>query len=230
MSNGFGLKKVTYFNNSWIGTFFTLNDSVAFVPLDTKDSVISKMDVVFKGIDVVKTNLATSSIVGIYVNLNNNGIVLPSLLEDKEKEIIKQVAKRHDLNLYFSKSRWNGFGNNLLVNDKGGVASTKLSRSEILKISDTLGVEIVQLDIFGFKTPGSIMIANNMGFGINFQIDLYDYKAVEDALKVKGKKCTINVGSGFVGMGAISNNKAYMVGEATTPYEMGAIEEALGFL
>lgn len=230
MSNSFGLKKVTYFNNSWIGAFFALNDSVAIVPLDTKESVLSKMSIIFDGINVVKTNLATSSIVGIYVNMNNNGIVLPYNLEEREKETIKQVAKKHDLNVYFSKSRWNSFGNNLLVNDKGGVSSTKLSKTEVSKISDTLGIEIVQLDVFGFKTPGTIMIANNNGFGVNFQIDLYDYKAVEDALKVKGKKCTTNMGSGFVGMGAIANNKSYMVGEASTPYEMGAIEEALGFI
>ncbi len=228
--NDIELKKITYFNNPWIRTFFALNDTLAFVPLDAKQLVFSKMSVVFEGIDIQPISIASSSIIGIYTVMNNNGIVMPNILEEKEKEIIKGIARKHDLNLYLSNTKWNGFGNNLVLNNKAGICSTKLSRTEINKISDVLGVELVPLDIAGYKTPGSIIIANDNGFGIHFRIEPDDYKSVEEILKVKGKRCTVNFGSGFVGIGVLHNGKSYMVGNTTTPFEMGAIEEALGFI
>ena len=53
---------------------------------------------------------------------------------------------------------------------------------------------------------------------------------IKSILKVPGNKGTVNTGTGFVSFGAKANRNGYIVGEATTAFEMGRIEEALGLI
>ena len=53
---------------------------------------------------------------------------------------------------------------------------------------------------------------------------------IASILKVRGSKGTVNLGTGFVSIGMIANDNGYLAGEKTSAYELGRIEEALGFL
>lgn len=50
---------------------------------------------------------------------------------------------------------------------------------------------------------------------------------IGDVLKVEVNRTTVNHGSRVVGAGIIANSKGAVIGDETTPIEMGKIEEGL---
>ena len=50
---------------------------------------------------------------------------------------------------------------------------------------------------------------------------------IEDVLKVEVRKTTVNHGSRAVGAGVLANSKGALVGDSTTPIELGKIEDGL---
>jgi translation initiation factor 6 len=50
---------------------------------------------------------------------------------------------------------------------------------------------------------------------------------IYDVLKVEPYKTTVNHGSRVVGAGTLANSKGALVGDITTPIEMGKVEEGL---
>ena len=82
----------------------------------------------------------------------------------------------------------NAHGNNIVVNDKGGIISDRITREETLRMQDTLGVDLVQIQIAGYHTVGSCCIATNKGFLTHFKTSEEEFSAIESALKVRGSK------------------------------------------
>jgi translation initiation factor 6 (eIF-6) len=60
--------------------------------------------------------------------MNSNGIIVPSVTLESEMEILKDIAKKHEMNICELNSRDNAFGNLILVNDKGAIVSTELKK------------------------------------------------------------------------------------------------------
>jgi len=105
-----------------------------------------------------------------------------------------------------------------------------VEKEEAAAIGDALGVELVPLDIAGFSTVAARCIATDTGFLAHFRSSEDDLARLKDALKVHGNKGTLNTGTGFVAYGAAVNSRGYVVGEDTTAFEIGRLEEALGLI
>lgn len=217
--------KTTYFGNPWIGMFIKTNDETTLLPVDSMkkldDMVAEKL-----GTAVVKTTLADSNLLGIYAAMNSKGVVLPNVARAEEIEAVKKSG----LNVYVSKDRNNANGNNIAVNDKGGIINPHVEPAEARAMGDALGVELVPLTIAGYSTVGSACIALDGGFLAHYRATEDEMAALRDALKAQGSKGTVNTGTGFVSYGAVANKKGYVVGENTTAFEMGRLEEALGLI
>ena len=97
-------------------------------------------------------------------------------------------------------------------------------------MADTLGVELVEAEIACYHTVGSCSLATANGFAAHFSAKDSEIAALASIFKVKGAKGSVNKGTGFVALGVIANSKGYVAGEQTTAFEMGRIEEALGFI
>ncbi len=219
------MKKTSYFGNPWIGMFARANDSVAIIPPDAPEKF--EMAIAESlGVRTIKSFIASTNILGMYVAMNNNGIILPSIAQEEEV----QALKKEGLNVHLVKDPHNACGNLFCLNDKGGVATERMERSEITRLSDVLGIEIVSHPIYEFQTPGSACIATNKGFLVHYKALEEDVKMLESILKVKGDRGTLNTGVGFIGFGMVANSKGYVVGEATTAFEQGKVEQALGFI
>jgi translation initiation factor 6 len=219
------MKKITYFGSSWLGIYLKGNNNHTLLPLDAMDKVVDTIRASLKT-EPHKIIIGSSNLIGPYVAINSNGIIVPNVCGDEEMLKLKGIG----LNVYKSHERNNAHGNNICVNDKGGVINPHVHAEEKRKIADTLGVELVDGSVANYTTVGSCVSANNKGFLAHFAVSENDMRFLEDALKVKGMKGTINTGAGFVSVGMVANDHGYIVGEHTTAYEMGRIEEALGFL
>jgi translation initiation factor 6 len=97
----------------------------------------------------------------------------------------------------------------------------------VKKIEDTLGVEAASMEISGYKTAGMMVVATNKGWAANNRISAEEAQEFEKIFKAKGLNCTINGGTPMVGLGIVANSKSAIVGEDTSGFELGRIEQAL---
>jgi translation initiation factor 6 len=219
------MRKTSYFGNPWIGMFIKTNDRTTILPVDSMDKVVKSVEESLKT-EVIKIGMSDSNLLGVYVAMNSNGVILPNIAREEEIAAVKRAG----LNVYVSKEVHNAHGNNISVNDKGGVINPYVSPFEAKAIGEALGVEMVPMAVAGFTTIGSACIATNSGFLAHYKASDSELAALKDALKVYGNKGTVNTGTGFVSYGAVVNRNGYLVGEDTTPFEIGRLEEALGLI
>ena len=219
------MRQISYFGNPWLGMFISTNDTHTLIPIDSMKKV---EDAINEGLrtEIIKVSAGDSNLLGVYVAMNSNGIVLPNIMRDAEIETVKCTG----LNVLLSQEKNNAHGNNIAVNNKGGIINPNISHEERKKMEDTLGVELVPMTVAGYSTLGSLCLATDSGFLTHFKASDDEMADIQGILKVPGNKGTVNTGTGFVSFGARANKNGYIVGEATTAFEMGRIEEALGLI
>ena len=178
------------------------------------------------GLEAKRITIDGCGLLGIFCAMNSNGIIVPASASRAEREALKKLG----LNVYAIKGRFSACGNNVAANDKGAVANPNLPKAEVKAIGDCLGVEVVQMCIAGHETVGACCLATNKGFLAHARMHESEFEVLESALKVKGAVGTLNVGLPFVRLCGLANSKGYVVGEGTTGFEMGKLEEALDFI
>ncbi len=205
--------------------FAKTNDNITMLPIDSMEKFENAIRDGLKT-EPLKVSIADSNLLGIYVAINSNGVIVPNVVKDHEILEIKKTG----LNVYRSNETNNAHGNNMAVNDHGGIINPEVGIAERKAIGETLGIEMVPMRIGNYSTLGSACIASNSGFLVHYKTTDDEMTGVEDALKVSGNRGTINTGTGFVAYGALVNKNGYLVGEDTTAFEMGRLEEALGMI
>ena len=215
----------SYYGNAWIGMFAKTNNEITLAPVDASEKLVKAIEEKLET-RVLKTLVGGSNILGIYLAMNSNGLILPNVVGEKEIELIKKTG----LNVYVSQEKKNAHGNNILVNDKGGLINKNISNEERKNMEDVLGVELVPRDVAKYATVGSACLANNNGFLAHYNTSDEEMAVIGKILKVNGSKGSINYGTGFISLGVITNDHGYVAGEKTSAFELGKVEEALGFL
>jgi translation initiation factor 6 len=178
----------------------------------------------------VALTLSNTDFVGIFCALNDNGILLPKIITDSEKEKFSELKKLFGININVLNSKFTALGNLILCNENGALISKLFSIKDRRVIEDCLGIESSFSTIGGIQTVGSCGIATNRGCLLHRDASEDEIKLAEEVLKVKVDIGTANFGSPFVGSCAIANSNGAIIGESTTGPEITRLEEALGFL
>ena len=116
---------------------------------------------------------------------------------------------------------------NILVNDRGAIVSPEYGHTAAGLLSDAFGVEVVFSSIAGCNTVGSVCRATNRGCVCHMDTSDEELDLIKDVLGVEAVRTSVNHGSRMVGAGIVANSKGAVVGDETTPIEMGRIEEGL---
>lgn len=210
-----------YDGNPNIAVFATASESLALTAADASPSFVKDLEEAL-GVDVVKLSVGGSLVVGSLVAMNSNGAVVSYLADDGELSRIdgRTPCMRLDDQL-------NAAGNNILVNDFGAIVNPEFSEATAKRIGEALGVEAVRSAIGGINTVGSACRVTNKGCACNMEATDEDIALIKDVLKVEAQRTTVNHGIRYVGAGIVANSKGAVVGDQTTPIEMGKIEDAL---
>jgi len=219
-------RRAAYFGNPFIGLFFATNRKHTLFPIDTKEG-LRKTICKSLGTKPVVSNVAGYNLDGVYVAMNDNGIILPPVVSKEEKKFLEAET---GLSVYVSKEKLNANGNNIAMNDMGGLINPNVNEKERIAMEECLGLELVPFNVAGFSTMGSLCVANNKGFLTHYAATERELAEMEEILKVKGMPGSINMGTGFIGIGLLATDKGYFAGEATSPFELGRIEEALDMI
>ncbi|MEM3770090.1 MAG: translation initiation factor IF-6 [Candidatus Bathyarchaeia archaeon] len=191
-----------------------------FVPLKKAERIGNWLKV-----KLVHTTIGGSILVGALACANSNGILLPHFVRDDEIEVIKATF---DGNITVMETKKTAYGNMVLANDYGAIVDPRLKASEIRKISDTLGVEVVPGEIAQLPYVGSLAVATNKGALAHPLLKEEERKLLEEVLKVPVDVGTVNCGIPYVGTGLIGNSHVAVAGSLTTGPEMFIIGHALG--
>ncbi len=216
-----GMRRTRTMGTPNIGVYAKASDALVIAAEGADGSFLNDLS---EALDtkVITVTLGSARIVGSLVALNSNGIAVSNMSEDSELAQLKKL-----LPVLRLPDEINAAGNNILVNDHGAIVTPDASPKTVRKIADTFGVEAVQASIAGIGTVGSVCVCTNKGCICTADATEEDMELLKDVLKVEVAPATVNHGAQFLGSGIVANSKGALVGDDTTPIEMGRIEDGL---
>ena len=215
---------LSLFGSASIGVYSLTTDKIAIIAPQSPETKAGKVEN-WLDVQMVKTTIGGSVVVGALACANSNGVILPHCVRDKEIGKIRTVSD--DANIKVMETKRTAYGNMVLVNDYGAVVDPRLKRKTIEEISNTLDVEVAPGEIAGLPYVGSLAVATNNGVLAHPLIKEEEQKHLRDILKVPLDVGTINCGIPYVATGLIGNDKSVVAGHLTTGPEMFIIGQAL---
>lgn len=207
--------------NPNIGVFAAANEDLAIISADASPEFERAVGEAL-GVKTVKTTVAGAHVIGSLVAMNSRCAVVSGLADAREVEAIEG-----HIPVVLLDDSLNAAGNNILVNDRGAIVSPEYGHSAAGLLSDAFGVEVVFSSIAGCNTVGSVCRATNRGCVCHMDASDEELDLIKDVLGVEAVRTSVNHGSRMVGAGIVANSKGAVVGDETTPIEMGRIEEGL---
>jgi len=201
------------FNGSpHIGVFCLLNDHIALVPYSTP----ARFEHLLKselGVEVVRTTLAGTPLLGIFACMNNSKIIIPDVIEKEEIKVLKD----HVSEIIILKERYTALGNLISLNDHGAVCSRYIKSIDEIPAKR---IRVADSDLIG-----SAIYSNNHGFLAHRDASQKELEEIHAVLRVKGDIGTLNFGDPLVKSGIMGNKKGILVGKFTSGPEMQRVDE-----
>jgi len=201
------------FNGSpHIGVFCLVNDNYAFVP----HSITPKLEHALKthlSVDIVRTTIAGTSLLGVFVSLCNSKAIIPDIAEKEEIKVFKDRLSE----VVVLKEKFAALGNLITINDHGAICSRYVKNAK--------DIPAKHVRVAGSDLVGSAVFANNIGFLAHRDASQKELEEIEAALKVKGDVGTLNFGDPLVKSGILANKHGVILGRLTSGPEMQRVDE-----
>ncbi len=219
------LELLDFNENPNLGVYCRANDHVVFVQKQVSKENKKKIHDAL-GVEVVGLWISDASIVGSLLVMNSKGAVVTDFADKETVKIIEEqgltICMLHDV--------INAAGNDILLNDHGGLVHPGLKSKTIRQLSAIFDIPIERGTIAGLSTVGMAAVVTNKGCLCHPKVTDREKKIMEDLFDCEVMIGTINHGSPMIGSGLVANGTGAIIGNHTTGIEMGRIEEALGFL
>ncbi len=216
------IRTLNVYDNPIIGVFATCTEDVALVPIGTRSNVCDSL-AEFLDVRVISTLIGGSTVIGSLVCGNSNGFLIPNIADPDD---LKDVG----LPVSTLPGKLSAVGNIVLANDSAALVHTDMPKKSMDIVSSTLGVDVYRGTIAGLNTVGMAGTVTNKGLLIHPRATQSEIENLKDIFGLPINIGTSNFGSQHVGSGLLANSKGYVAGSKTTGYELGRIEDALGFI
>ncbi len=219
------LKRVDIVGNPNVGVFITATDNLAIVPYNLLDE---RVEIIREAldVDVIKSSISGSSLIGSLSVANSNGIVVSPHVLDREVKQFEDMG----LNVATIPGQFTAVGNIVAANDNGAIASPFLEEDAIQVLEETLDVDVQASHIVGSDIIGSLIKVTNKGFLMSPHALQSEVNFAREVFGVEGDIGTVGRGIPLVGACIIGNSDGAIVAKDSTGPEMARVEEALGFL
>lgn len=215
------IQKISILRSNFIGVYGKAWEDVVFLPKNVEEEIAVQISEGLQ-VPVEKLFIDNSSLIGTFIALNSNGIVLPRGGADHQFSDFLQ-----DRNILVLKDKVNAIGNDVIANDKAAMIHKAFTAASQKKIEDALGVEVVKGTIGGIKTVGSAAVLTQKGMLVTPEATEEEMRTLSEYFKVPVKEGTANFGNMYVGSSIIANSNGVFVGKDTTPIEIGRIDDIL---
>ncbi|MCD6402708.1 MAG: translation initiation factor IF-6 [Candidatus Aenigmarchaeota archaeon] len=207
-----------------VGLYGVASDEVCLLGSTLFKKYGERIEAVLK-VPVKPLSVGGTSLVGLFVVMNSNGLLLPKIVTEEELKIVEKLGLRYAI----IESKYTALGNLILCNDKGAVVSPLLKKQKKI-VEETLGVKAKIGTVAQLSIVGSCGVATNKGCLLHRDVMEEEMGIVEKTLGVNADIGTVNFGTPFVKSGLIANSNGFVVGKMTTGPEIVRVDEALGFL
>ena len=213
-----------YYNVN-VGVFSYTDDNTTLVPVDVPDKVV---EIYRSALNtrVYKATIIGTPLLGIFIAGNNNGIIVPYMISEKEYDFLTSIFDK----VVILPSKMTAIGNIILANDYGALVHPKLEDEAIKAVREALEVEVYRGTIAGIPTVGSVAVVTNRGMLVTPNATEDEVKFLEKIFNVEGDIGTVNRGGIYVKVGIVCNSHGAVVGRDTTGIELANIERALGIV
>lgn len=205
----------------YVGIFATITEKIGLFPKDISNEQLKELQELLE-IEIIKTNIANSSLMGVLCVGNSHGFIVSEIAEAREIKELTSVGLRVKKIPSIA-----AVGNLIEVNDSCGICSKIFPRELKKDIEDFLKISILDETIAGSDLIGSCMVLTKNGFLTNPNIVEKEFDSIKKFVKLNGTSTTANYGDNFVGNSIIANSKGAIVGEQTTGFELIRIDEGL---
>jgi translation initiation factor 6 len=205
----------------YLGVFVRADDRCAIVPPSLPGAVERELGRVL-GVEVVRTTVFDSDVVGALVAANGRGVVVADEPEPAELRALERAGP-----VSVVRHRQNAVGNNVLVNDVGALVHPEYSDEAVAGIGRALGVRAERGTLAGLATVGMAGVATNRGAVVHPKATDRELARAEEVLGVPVHRSTANFGVPVVGACVVANSKGVLVGRPTTPVEIVHLQEGL---
>ncbi|MFA4825291.1 MAG: translation initiation factor IF-6 [Methanoregula sp.] len=217
-------RTITFAGDPNIGVFARVVGNIAIIPPDSTPEFRHAVKEALQ-VEVIETTIQGSEIIGSLVAGNSRGVVVSGLATEEE---IEKLAKHRKV--FLLNETMNAAGNVIMANDTFAAVHPDMPEGLVKEIGDFLGVEVIHLVLGGVKTVGMAGVATNKGVIVHPRATDAQIKQIEAVANVPVGTGSINMGSGLIGTGLMANDTGYLVGNATSGFELGRIEDVFGFL
>ena len=164
------LKRVDIVGNPNVGVFILATDDLAIVPYNLPDE---KAEIIKETLEVnvVKSSISGSSLIGSLAVANSNGIVVSPHVLDREIEQFEKLG----LNVATLPGQYTAVGNIIAANDTGAIVSPFLGQEAIEVVEETLDVNVEATSMVGSDIIGSFITVTNIAFYTKYLLSKIDF-------------------------------------------------------
>lgn len=205
-----------------LGMYVAASEEVSAVPLNAPEAVEDAISEAL-GVDVVRTTMGGSNLVGALCGLNSNGAVVTRFASDDELEPLRETG----LDVEVVPTNLTASGNVVLANDQAALVHPELEDEYVDEIGEALDVPVDTGTVGPYKTVGSAAAVTNDGMLLPNTVPDSEAEELEEFFDVSSRVGSVNYGVKMIGTGVLANSKGFVAGTDTSGPEMGRIEEAL---
>ncbi|MDG6219004.1 MAG: translation initiation factor IF-6 [Candidatus Thermoplasmatota archaeon] len=215
-------QRLDFLENPNIGVFCKATDDFCIIRKGLPKKILNR---VFSALQarLIELQLADANIVGSLLVCNSHGVVISNIVN--EADIL--LLESNGFSVLPIDDTINAVGNDILINDSGGLIHPDIKDTTVKKIQDCLQVPLTKGLIAGLDTVGMAAVATNKGVLCHPVATDSEKNILESIFKVPVMIGTVNHGVPLIGSGLVANSHGAVVGSLTTGIEMGRIEEAL---
>lgn len=206
-----------------IGVFTRVFEDIAFIPSEAPAELEAHYREAFD-LEVVRTTIQGSPIIGSLLTGNSNGFVISGLATKAEIKLLSEYRE-----LYLLDRGMNAAGNVILACDRFAAVHPEMDPSLRKDIGEFLKVPITPLTLGDVKVVGMAGVATNKGVVVSPRSTASEIAALERVCELPIGKGSINMGNAMVGTGLVANTRGYLAGDETSGYELGRIEDIFEF-
>jgi translation initiation factor 6 len=215
---------IAFAGDPHIGVFARILEDLAIIapqaPEGFRAAIEEELDA-----EVVETTIQDSAIVGALAAGNRQGVVISGLASREE---VARISEHREVMVL--QDGMNAAGNVILANDSFCAVNPEIPLNVAEEIGSFLRVPVLRLSFAGYRVVGKVAVATNRGVLVHPRANPAEIAALEEAVDLPIGVGTVNLGSGLVGSGLLANTRGYLAGIGTSGFELGRIEEVLGFL
>lgn len=217
-------QRLDFLENPNVGVFCKTTDDICIIRKALPKKVLKRVSAALQT-KFIELQMVDATIVGSLLACNKHGAVVSNIVREEEITVLEEngftVASIED--------KFNAVGNDILVNDVGGLIHPRIENETIKVIEETLHIPLEKGTIAGLENIGMAAVATNKGVLCHPKVTDEEKTVLETVFKVPVMIGTVNHGVPLIGSGLVANTKGAVVGSLTTGIEMGRIVEALKF-